>query len=480
MTNPLKNAAIIQKIKSFFAGKEAEERRQETENGRQVVRTPRVSKGVNRAAAKMRITNRELRPAPSGLKFQLLRVVSIMIIFNLLVISNPAAPQTIAAGASEMGQDIRYTYLAHFTGVGSTLKNAAYFASPVLGLFLKTRSSGKRRKQQQIARVEISPKSAAIREGEEVNLSAVAYTSNGNIIQGVEFEWKAVDVKNSLAPDIAIRENTFRHDTPGGYRVKARAGGVIGEAFIVVREDPEYRAVKELVEQEKEAAEAAAGVVKRKAPRTLRPEVLEAVTRLKPDRSKTIGNSSRVRKSEKGTLEAWDNEEEKKRKADRKREHERRKARWQRKEATRNNLTGNVAGNIAQNDSDERDQKGSRTRRNGIDGVRFVNSSFKKSPAKKAEPKKEKTKTMKAPVTGGATITGIDASNNAYGTVDGFYDDGGGGGGWMAQASYKKEKGAKRKAGSRPKAGKQTKSEENARIGGTYYADLELYIDGER
>ncbi|NNE65159.1 MAG: hypothetical protein HKN33_01220, partial [Pyrinomonadaceae bacterium] len=31
-----------------------------------------------------------------------------------------------------------------------------------------------------------------------------------------------------------------------------------------------------------------------------------------------------------------------------------------------------------------------------------------------------------------------------------------------------------------PKAGKQTKSEENARIGGTYYADLELYIDGER
>ncbi|NNE67398.1 MAG: peptidoglycan DD-metalloendopeptidase family protein [Pyrinomonadaceae bacterium] len=405
-----------------------------------------------------------------------------MIIFNLLVISNPAAPQTIAAGASEVGQDIRYTYLAHFSGAGSTLKNAAYFASPVLGLFLKTRSSGKRRKQQQIARVEISPNTAAIREGEEVNLSAVAYTAGGNIVQGVEFEWKAVDMKNSLAPDIAIRENTFRHDTPGAYRVKARAAGVIGEGMIVVREDPDFRAVKELMEQEKEAAEAAAGVVKQRTPRTLRPEVLEAVTRLKAGRSKTIGNSSRMRKADKAALETWEREEKEIRKADRKREQQRREQRIQRKRTIQANLVNNVAKNRKNSkDKSERVREG----RKGSGGVQFLNSSYKKKskklPAnphesarmKKAETRpsgsvSEKKTAKKAPVRRAQTITGVDANNNAYGTVNGFYYSGGGGGGggpFMAAASYKK--------------GSKKKSTKNTAVRGSYYAELLLYVDGE-
>jgi len=110
---------------------------------------------------------------PSGLKFQFLRVVSVMMIISMLVTSNPAAPQSIAASAGEMIQDVRFSYMVnsgYISELGANLVKLAINTNPVLGFFFAKK--GKR--QASIATIKVLPKTSVIKEGSDLVLNAIA------------------------------------------------------------------------------------------------------------------------------------------------------------------------------------------------------------------------------------------------------------------------------------------------------------------
>ena len=133
---------------------------------------------------------------PSSLKFQFVRFVSLLMIMSMLVTSNPAAPLTIAGGAGEFGQDVRYAYLTNVGSIGSYINTSPW--NPIVALFYKVTGKGKK-KQQQIAKIEITPRSVTIEEGEEVVFNPIAYDSSSKIVQGVEFKWEAVNARHAKA-----------------------------------------------------------------------------------------------------------------------------------------------------------------------------------------------------------------------------------------------------------------------------------------
>ncbi len=479
MTN-LKRAATT--LQSFFTRKtrKREETSNETKNTKHV-------------------HNNELRTTPSGFRFQLLRVFSVLMIMSLLVTSNPAAPNVIAVSAGELSQDVRYSFLSTF---GSFENLSSY--NPLFGLFYRLRAKGGGRKKQAVAKVEIAPGPSAILEGDELVLSAIARDAQGNAVQGVEFEWKVEDLKNGNPVDASIEKGVFKDAEPGAYRVKARGAGVIGDVMVVVREDVEYRAMKELMADEVEEAEAKAGNLERRIRKEVRKEVLDAKKEMKAGRAASLKNSSRMRKADKAGLKRWDEEQKEKRAAQRKRKQQRREERLRRlRQATQSAVSSEQLAERREESGDNRDGERARNRKGQ---VRFVGASYGKvrkdaresresarikeekriaySKSRKSAKSAAKRELKKAPVRA-QSITGVDSSNNAYGTVNGFYySGGGGGGGWMAKAEtrrqdkvqYENAKYTKRAAN--PKSKKESKKG-SIPIGGSYYAELLLYVDGD-
>ena len=352
MTN-LRTAAA--RIKSFFTGTNTEEARELRER-------TRIGKG-KKHNHKKRNANNELRIAPSGLKFQFLRFVSVMMIMSLLVTSNPAAPGIVYSSAGEVGQDIRYSFLSNF---GSIQNFSSY--NPVLGLFYKLTKRTK--KQQRVAKIEIVPGNAAIREGEKIHFSCVAYDSSGNIVQGAECEWLGWNTeKRETEAPLAVKGGVFEAEGPGVYYVGAKVGGMIGTKRIVVREDLGFRAAKEIRRQEMEAAEAKTGISTGiKKQQNLRKEVLDEVARMKANPSPSISNSTKMRKADKAKLKKWDDAQKVKRRAARDKAKQRRHLKTSRVQAK------NVKAKDGQS-SDDSDDEESR-KRSTAKKVKFVNSRF--------------------------------------------------------------------------------------------------------
>ncbi len=385
---------------------------------------------------------------PKGLKHQLIRAVSVFIIFSMLTISVPAAPRMIAVSGGEIYQDLRFTYLANYGSQGII---ASLIDNPVFAFFFKDRGN---RNKRRIAKVEINPRNITVIEGEQIALSAIAYDYEDKVIQGTDFTWSVQSYEDSQFTETDLTEGVFKGDAPGAYKVFARAGGVTAEAFIVVTRDAEYRAMKELTEQEKNEAEQDAGLVSRqRESANLRQEVRDAMRLVKRQRNtSSLKNSSRIKNAEKQALENWDLQQRVERQRARDRKKQRRKQRWQDRRRNRE-LAINREQVAAQNKNKKHGE------------VQFVKSAYKeKDSASKFNKKKEsspskktKSKRRTFPI-----ISGIDSSNNAYGTVYGFYYSGGGGGGGGPFLEVKDSKTKK------------------ASIGGSYYAELELYIDGEK
>ncbi len=479
------------------ARKNEEGRSEKTEVARESTRIDtnrerRTSRETHERARKVRRQKAKKRTAKTQSQITnhqslITRAFSILMIMSLLVTSNPAAPNVIAVSAGEFSQDVRYSFISSF---GSFENLSSY--NPLFGLFYRLRAKGSGTKKQAVAKVEIAPGPSAILEGDELVLSAIARDGRGNAVQGVEFDWKVEDFKNGNPVDASIEKGVFKDAEPGAYRVKARGAGVIGDVMVVVREDVEYRAMKELMADEVEEAEAKAGNLERRIRKEVRKEVLDAKKGMKAGRTASLKNSSRMRKADKAGLKRWDEEQDGKRAAQRKRKQQRREERLRRlRQATQSAVSSKQL-------AERRSEKGQ---------VRFVGASYGKNEEKDVRESREsarikeekriaysksrksaksaaKRELKKAPVRA-QSITGVDSSNNAYGTVNGFYySGGGGGGGWMAKAEtrrqdkvqYKNAKYTKRLAN--PKSSE--KSEKGSiPIGGSYYAELLLYVDGD-
>ena len=385
----------------------------------------------------------------SGFKFQFLRFVSLLVIMTMLVTSNPAAPNTLAVSMGEMIQDVRFSYMAnsgYISEFGSNLVNTAIKTNPIFGFFF-----GKKRKRQAaIAKIDVLPNATVIKEGTELVLNALALDSRGNAVQGTRFTWESVKRGRSRGGAKKIDNALFEGDEPGIYRITAKSRGATGTGYVVVKEDAEYRAMKEISEQEIDKSIKKGGQAARKKKRkAVRKEVADLMKEIRANRGNPVKSSSRMKDRDKTELRRVEKAQIVKRKAARKKRAQKRELKRQRNRST----SAPSRQSIAQNKSSKRKTKGA------SDGIRYLVSPEDKLEAegeKKREAKTKKTKKTKR-VTGG-TITGVNTSNNAYGQVDGFFVDfgGGGGGGPFLEISSKSKRA----------------------LNGFYYADVELWIDG--
>jgi hypothetical protein len=230
---------------------------------------------------------------PFLLSYQLLaKFFSLIIIFSLLANTTPAAPSVMWASVTEFGQNVRYAYL--------TSPTVAYLAEIdltdnfVLAFFF----GGK--KQQSIARIEISSNGAVIREGEEIALTAVATDGRGNPIQGVPFNWTAVETRGK-SPVVKLQNGFFQPTNSGVFEVTAEAGGVSSKTAVVVLKDSHLKAIREADKRGKyQRGEMQSRSNKARA---LSPEVNDLLGRPLPA---PVNNSTRMNEQELKQLDNWD------------------------------------------------------------------------------------------------------------------------------------------------------------------------------
>lgn len=166
------------------------------------------------------------------------KAISLVIVLSLLANTTPAVPQVIYASSLEFGQDLRFTYLTSPTI--AALSEFSFWDNPVVAFFLK----GKK-KQERIARIEVSPNRPTIREGEKIAFAAIASDGQGNVIQGVQFNWTAIDVEKK-SPLIELKNGELEAPFADQFVVTAEAGGVLGQTLMVVQKDSDLLAAKEL------------------------------------------------------------------------------------------------------------------------------------------------------------------------------------------------------------------------------------------
>lgn len=148
--------------------------------------------------------------------------ICILLIANFLVLSAPAAPQTVIGAASSSYQDIRFAYLSG----GLAPKLPFWFAA-------LTKSSRNSNPTPIVSRVQIYPGSVTIAMDQETVFSAIAYDSNDEPVSGVAFEWTARDVGRGR-PARPLPNSVFGPHEPGTYAVKASVSGREAEVSVTV------------------------------------------------------------------------------------------------------------------------------------------------------------------------------------------------------------------------------------------------------
>lgn len=159
----------------------------------------------------------------------IVRSLTVILLFSILSISVPAAPETVLNGSKNAWQSARFAYLS------GDYSNR--LTSWFLALFVPNRRSDRR---QSISEIRIVPEVDEVFAGQEVVFSAIATDRNGETISGLKFEWSARDAERSR--DVrAFREGKFRAMRTGTVVLKASANGIEGERQITVVRPPDPR-----------------------------------------------------------------------------------------------------------------------------------------------------------------------------------------------------------------------------------------------
>ncbi len=111
------------------------------------------------------------------------------------------------------------------------LGELSFWDNPVVAFFLKPN-----KQQERIARIEISPNGATIREGEQINFTAVGYDARGRMIQGVKFNWTATS-QTGKSPVLPLTAGRFEPQFFGDWAITAEVGGVKSQVIIKVKRD---------------------------------------------------------------------------------------------------------------------------------------------------------------------------------------------------------------------------------------------------
>lgn len=157
------------------------------------------------------------------------RFLALLLLFSILSISVPAAPETVLNGSKSAWQSARFAYLS------GDYSNR--LSSWFLALFVPRKRSDRR---QSISEIRIVPEVDEVFAGQELVFSAIATDRNGETISGLKFEWSARDVDRSR--DVrAFRDGKFRAMRTGTVVIKASANGIEGERQVTVVRPPDPR-----------------------------------------------------------------------------------------------------------------------------------------------------------------------------------------------------------------------------------------------
>ena len=129
----------------------------------------------------------------------------------------------------EIGQDIRYEYLSR--NFPNKFTAAIFGLSERLSQFLNNKQSS------QIQRIEILPgDDLTIRQGEPVNFSAIAYSTDGIPVSGVNFNWTIRDTGRD-GVERPLLHGDFQPMQVGRFVITAKVDGFQAEADVTVEEN---------------------------------------------------------------------------------------------------------------------------------------------------------------------------------------------------------------------------------------------------
>ena len=274
----------------------------------------------NRCAAAPPRKNRRAPRSPWSLKTGAAQAMSLLLIISLLTVSTPAAPTGLLASIGELGQDLRYSYLAG--GLAENLSSSAFSASPVLGLLTGRVFKNKGKKQENraaaVARIEIAPGQAVIREGEQLALTAVGYDEKNIPVQGVGFNWTALPLPLTDASAAQLKipaegagvaeplpTGVFDPDNPGIYTITAQANGsnLTSSIQVTVVPDAPLKALREISQKRPDNQQNIK--LSTGKPKTLRSAVTNLMAQPLPA---PVDNSTRMTKETVKDLDKWDEE----------------------------------------------------------------------------------------------------------------------------------------------------------------------------
>lgn len=152
-----------------------------------------------------------------------------MCVLNMTVLAVPETPRFIVVSVGEVGKDIRFGYLSRNFPSKAV---AAIFGLPER---LSRFATGKR--NDQIQRIDILPGGdLSVRQGEPVNFSAIAYSSEEVPVSGVKFEWNIQDEGNS---DVvrSLPNGEFHPMRTGRFVITAGTQGFQARANVTVEEN---------------------------------------------------------------------------------------------------------------------------------------------------------------------------------------------------------------------------------------------------
>lgn len=167
------------------------------------------------------------------------QITCAFLITCILTVSAPAAPLVIKTSLSETYQDARFNLLS-----GSFGANLSGWATSLL-LFLPTK-----KQTQSINKIEILPgEDVNIRQGEPVNFSAIAYSTENNPVSGLKFKWTVQDVgRNQQARNLP--SGTFPARAAGSFVITAEAEGLRKQIDVTVQGNPALMMLKKLKAEE--------------------------------------------------------------------------------------------------------------------------------------------------------------------------------------------------------------------------------------
>ena len=176
----------------------------------------------------------------TGFRFRLIQIICSLLLISFMANSVLAGSRPVIIAAGQIGQDISFgfssnNYLAALGNWGN------YF----LGLLTA------KTENRAVGRIEILPggENLTVRQGEPVDFSAIAYSTEGNPLGGLKFDWRITDTGRNLSPH-SLLNGRFLARAIGSFIVTVETAGSQAQINVTVVENQPHLIMKKIKSDE--------------------------------------------------------------------------------------------------------------------------------------------------------------------------------------------------------------------------------------